>query len=93
VFALPAVGGMTDLDLLGYVAGAHPCAFWPQVRNTWTTNSAGDQSLAMLAIFSTGVGLCFLCGIALSARPIILMNAVTLLLTSAILARKPRFQS
>lgn len=68
------------------------CAFWPQLRKTRTTKSVGDLSLGMLAIFSTGVGLRFLCEIALAAWPIILMNAVTLLLTGAILARKLRFQ-
>jgi MtN3 and saliva related transmembrane protein len=47
----------------------------------------------MLATFSTGVGLWFLYGVALGAWPIIVTNAVTLLLTGAILALKLRFQS
>lgn len=85
---------MTDFDLLGYLAGGlTTCAFWPQLRKTWTTKSAGDVSLGMLAIFSTGVGLWFLYGVALGAWPIIVTNAVTLLLTGAILALKLRFQS
>ncbi|MGE5711874.1 MAG: SemiSWEET transporter [Nitrospira sp.] len=85
---------MSTVDLLGYVAGAlTTCAFWPQLQKTWTSKSAGDVSLGMLAIFTSGVGLWLLYGFMLDAWPIILTNAVTLLLTGAILALKLRYQS
>ena len=73
---------MTVIDLLGFAAGTlTTCAFWPQLLKTWSTKSAGDVSLGMLAIFSAGVCLWFLYGLVLHAWPIILTNAVTLLLT------------
>lgn len=85
---------MTGIDMLGYVAGAcTTCAFWPQLRKTWTTKSAGDVSLGMLAIFSTGVAMWLFYGIALGSWPIILTNAVTILLTGAILLLKLRYRS
>jgi MtN3 and saliva related transmembrane protein len=85
---------MNHVDLLGYVAGVlTTCAFWPQLQKTWTTKSVGDVSLGMLAIFTSGVGLWLCYGIVLGAWPIILTNGVTLLLTSAILTLKFRYQS
>ena len=73
---------MTGIDLLGFAAGTlTTCAFWPQLQKTWSTKSAGDVSLGMLAIFSSGVCLWFLYGLVLHAWPIILTNLVTLLLT------------
>ncbi|GBL40537.1 sugar transporter SemiSWEET [Nitrospirota bacterium] len=84
---------MTGIDLLGFAAGAlTTCAFWPQLQKTWTSKSAGDLSMSMLAIFSAGVGLWFLYGLALQAWPIILTNAVTLVLTGAILVLKWQYR-
>ncbi len=84
---------MTGIDLLGFAAGAlTTCAFWPQLQKTWTSKSAGDLSMSMLAIFSAGVGLWLLYGLALQAWPIILTNAVTLVLTGAILVLKWQYR-
>jgi MtN3 and saliva related transmembrane protein len=47
----------------------------------------------MLAIFSAGVCLWFLYGLVLNSWPIILTNAVTLLLTGAILVLKLRYRA
>jgi MtN3 and saliva related transmembrane protein len=85
---------MSHIDLLGYVAGALTTyAFWPQLQKTLSTKSAADVSLGMLTIFTTGVGLWLCYGVVLGAWPIILTNGVTLLLTSAILILKLRYQS
>jgi MtN3 and saliva related transmembrane protein len=51
------------------------CAFWPQLQKTWTSKSAGDVSLSMLAILSCGVCLWFMYGLVLQAWPIILTNS------------------
>ena len=84
---------MTGIDLLGFAAGIlTTCAFWPQLRKTWITKSAGDVSLGMLGIFSAGVCLWFLYGLVLHAWPIILTNFVTLVLTGAILLLKLRYR-
>jgi MtN3 and saliva related transmembrane protein len=85
---------MTGIDLLGFVAGTcTTCAFWPQLQKTWVTKSAGDVSLGMLAIFSSGVCLWFVYGLVLQSWPIILTNAVTLVLTGAILTLKLHYRS
>jgi MtN3 and saliva related transmembrane protein len=85
---------MTGTDLLGFAAGAlTTCAFWPQLQKTWTSKSAGDISLGMLAIFSSGVCLWFLYGLVLQSWPIILTNFMTLLLTGAILFLKLRYRT
>jgi MtN3 and saliva related transmembrane protein len=85
---------MNEIDLVGYVAGAlTTCAFWPQLQKTWKSRSAGDVSLGMLVIFTSGVGLWLFYGTMIGAWPIILTNAVTLLLTGAILTLKLRYQS
>jgi MtN3 and saliva related transmembrane protein len=84
---------MSGADVLGYVAGVlTTCAFWPQLYQTWATKSAGDVSLWMLAIFTSGVGLWFCYGIVIEAWPIVLTNAVTLLLTATILVLKIRYR-
>jgi len=84
---------MTGIDLLGYTAGMLTTyAFWPQLQKTWASKSAGDVSLGMLAIFSAGVFLWFLYGLVLHSWPIILTNAITLLLTGAILLLKLRYR-
>ncbi|MCI0427044.1 MAG: SemiSWEET transporter [Nitrospiraceae bacterium] len=84
---------MTGIDLLGFAAWMlTTCAFWPQLQKTWTSKSAGDVSLGMLAIFSAGVFLWFLYGLVLHAWPIILTNFITLLLTGAILVLKLRYR-
>jgi MtN3 and saliva related transmembrane protein len=86
-------GIMTGIDLLGFAAGTlTTCAFWPQLQKTWASKSAGDVSLGMLAIFTSGVGLWFIYGLVLQSWPIILTNAVTLILTGAILALKLRYR-
>ncbi len=84
---------MTGIDLLGFAAGTlTTCAFWPQLQKTWTSKSAGDVSMGMLVIFWAGVSLWLLYGLVLQAWPIIVTNAVTLLLTGAILALKLRYR-
>ena len=84
---------MSGLDLLGYVAGAlTTAAFVPQLVKTWRSRSAGDLSYGMMSVFSTGVALWLAYGIVLESWPVILANAVTLVLALAILALKFRFE-
>ena len=86
---------MTGIDLLGFAAGTlTTCAFsGPSCSNTWVSKSAGDVSMGMLAIFSSGVCLWFLYGVVLHSWPIILTNFITLLLTGAILVLKLRYRA
>ena len=74
---------------LGYLAGAlTTIAFVPQLTRTWKTKSAEDISFGMLLTFSIGVLLWLIYGLLIRSPPVILANVVTLILASAILALK-----
>jgi len=78
---------------IGFVAGTlTTIAFLPQLGRTWRTKSADDMSLAMLLTFTAGVFLWLLYGIYVTAWPIIITNAITFLLTLAILVLKLTYQ-
>ena len=81
-----------NADLIGALAGAlTTVAFIPQVWRVWQTRSARDLSLSMYLIFTAGVALWLVYGIALGALPIIVFNSVTLVLAATVLAMKIRF--
>lgn len=78
---------------IGFVAGTlTTMAFLPQLQRTWTTKSADDMSLAMLLAFTTGVFLWLVYGLYLKAWPIVVTNAITFVLTLAILVLKLKYQ-
>ncbi len=80
-------------DVLGLAAGTlTTVAFVPQVVKTWRSRSADDLSLSMFLIFSLGVALWFAYGLVTGALPVILANAVTLVLALAILGMKFLFR-
>ena len=83
---------MTSIDLLGMAAGTlTTIAFIPQAWLTWKTKRADGVSLGMYAVFVTGIVLWLVYGIALGALPVILANAVTLVLALFILGMKIRY--
>lgn len=78
--------------LLGFAAGLlTTVAFVPQVVKIWKTKSARDVSLHTFVTFTLGVGLWLAYGVVREEPPIVVWNAVTLLLAGAILAMKVRF--
>jgi MtN3 and saliva related transmembrane protein len=80
---------MDWIMLTGLAAGAlTTIAFVPQLLKTWKSRSAEDVSLGMLITFCTGVFLWFLYGLFIRSLPVILANAVTLLLAGTILVLK-----
>lgn len=80
---------MTLLDMLGLSAGSlTTLSFIPQVLKTWHSKSADDISTGMFGLFSVGVMLWLIYGIYLHSLPIILANAITLVLSIAILVLK-----
>lgn len=83
---------MDSTTLVGYFAGfLTTVAFVPQVLKTWKSKSASDLSVGMFSVFSVGV-LCWLIyGILLAEVPMILWNAVTLILALALLVMKLKF--
>lgn len=79
------------IEWVGSVAGLlTTIAFIPQVIKTWRSGSAEDISLGMFLLFTTGVLLWLIYGLALNAMPIVVANSVTLILALTILTLKIR---
>jgi MtN3 and saliva related transmembrane protein len=82
----------TVINLIGLFAGAlTTLAFLPQVVKTWRLGRADDLSLGMLLAFSLGVGLWNVYGLLIHAAPIVVANAITLVLALALVGLKIRF--
>ncbi len=79
-------------DLIGYVAATlTTCSFVPQALHTFRTRDVSGISLGMYSVFTSGVALWLAYGVVLQAWPIVIANAITLVLASAILGMKLRF--
>ncbi len=88
--AVNAVGPV--VNVIGLAAAVcTTVSFVPQLIRIWRLRSAREISLIMFLVFSLGVFLWLLYGVFLHAFPIILANAVSLVLSLAILALKLRF--
>jgi MtN3 and saliva related transmembrane protein len=82
---------LTTVDLVGFVAGAlTTAAFVPQVAKSWRTRDLSGVSLRMYSLFTLGVALWLAYGIAVSSWPVIVCNAITLVLAGLVLALKLR---
>jgi MtN3 and saliva related transmembrane protein len=78
--------------LVGLAAGfLTTVAFVPQLLRIWKTRSARDVSLPAFVVFTIGLAGWLAFGIMKQDPPIIIWNAVTLVLAAAILAMKIRF--
>jgi MtN3 and saliva related transmembrane protein len=83
---------MNWVEAVGALAGIlTTIAFIPQVVKTWRSHSAEDISLFMFLLFSTGVALWLVYGIAIASVPVIAANAITLILALSILVLKVRY--
>lgn len=81
-----------NTELIGTVAATlTTVSFVPQVWQVWRTKHTHDISLSMYVAFTAGVALWLAYGIALQAWPIIIANAITLVLAAAVLLMKLRF--
>jgi len=80
---------MQTVDFIGFAAAIFcTIAFIPQVIHSWKTRDLGGISLRMYGLFTTGVALWLIYGIALRTWPIILANSVTLVLAGTVLFLK-----
>lgn len=80
---------MSAADLIGTVAATlTTIAFVPQAWLIWKSGRAEGVSLGMYAIFTVGVALWLLYGVMLGAWPIVVANAITLVLAAFILLMK-----
>lgn len=84
---------MEPVNIVGFAAGAlTTIAFVPQVIKIWKSKHARDISMGTFALFSLGVTMWLLYGIQLGAMPVILANAVTLVLSLTILFFKMKYR-
>lgn len=80
---------MNASDLLGYAAATlTTLSFVPQAWLTFKTRDVSGISLAMYSVFTVGIALWLVYGVMLGAWPLIVANAVTLVLASGILMMK-----
>lgn len=81
-----------DLNLLGYTAAVlTTSAFAPQTLKTIRSRDTQGISLWMYVIFTIGITLWLLYGLAANAWPIVIANAVTLPLAATNLVLKLRY--
>jgi MtN3 and saliva related transmembrane protein len=74
---------------LGLVAGVLTTAAWlPQIARTWRSRSADDLSWPYLLVFSAGVSLWLLYGVLSDDVPVLVANAVTIVLVGLLLGLK-----
>lgn len=80
-------------DLIGYLAASlTTLSFVPQAWHTFRTRDVRGISLGMYSIFTLGVALWLVYGLRVGAWPVVVANAVTLVLASAILVMKLVFE-
>ena len=84
---------MLSTEWIGYFAASlTTLSFVPQVWQTWKTRHTKDISLRMYLLFTCGVALWLVYGLLVDALPVVLSNLVTLVLASAVLVMKLRFE-
>jgi len=84
---------MDNATILGLLAGAcTTIAFFPQLIKTWKSKSTKDVSLHMYIVFCIGIVLWLLYGLMIHSTPVIIANAVTLVIASMILLMKIRYR-
>jgi len=82
---------MSLMDYTGYAAAfCTTSAYVPQVLRVWRTRSTKDISLKMFLVLVTGLILWLAYGFWRGEMPLIIANAVTLMLASIILYFKIR---
>jgi len=80
------------VSLLGLAAGTcTTMSFVPQVVKSWKTKETKDLSGAMIVLVVIGMGMWLTYGILTKDLPIILANAVSLILTITMLVIKIRY--
>lgn len=76
-------------DLVGYPAAfLTTIAFVPQAWKSWRTRDLAGISLPMYALFTLGVAMWLIYGVAIGSLPIIIANVVTFLLAALVLCLK-----
>lgn len=84
---------MDYITILGLSAGALTTfAFLPQVIRVWKLKETRDLALSTFLMFSIGVFLWLIYGVFVNDLPVIIANAVTLVLALIILGFKLKYK-
>ncbi len=79
-------------DFVGFLAATlTTAAFGPQAWKTFRSRDVSGISLGMYALFTAGVALWLVYGLFMANLPIVIANAITLSLASAVLLMKLRY--
>ena len=82
----------STITIIGSIAAAlTTLAFVPQVVRVWRLKNARDISLPTFLLFSVGVFVWLIYGLLVDSLPIILANALTLVLAVVIVSLKLKF--
>jgi len=82
-----------NIEHLGFAAAVCTTgAFVPQVLLVWRERGAPGVSIGMYMLFITGVALWLAYGLALDAWPVVIANALTLMLACGVLGMKLYFE-
>lgn len=80
---------MNTSELIGFFAASlTTIAFVPQAYQSWKTRDLSGISLPMYSLFSTGVLFWLIYGILITSWPVIIANAITLILACVVLSLK-----
>lgn len=83
---------MTLVELVGYVAAClTTLSFVPQAWLIYRTRNVSGVSLGMYGVFTAGVTLWMIYGLMVRGWPVVVANAVTLVLALLIVAMKIRY--
>ena len=84
---------MTFVDIFGFAAGAlTTLAFLPQVIKAFVTKQTKDVSLLTFIALTIGISLWLVYGILIDSLPVILANAISLILVSTMLIFKIKYK-
>ena len=82
---------MDYVELIGYAAATlATLAFLPQVLKSWKSQSTGDLSWGMLSLIASALFLWLVYGLLISSLPLILEDAISLVLVLALVFIKIR---
>ena len=83
---------MEIIEIIGLLAGAcTTLSFVPQVMKSFQTKSVKDFSWLYFLIFGSGLYFWLIYGLFLNSLPIILANAVTLILVLVLIGMKLKY--
>jgi len=84
---------MSNLDILGLIAASFSTSsFIPQIWRTWKTHDVSGISLSTYIIMTIALSLWLLYGILKGDVPLIIANAIMVMLSSIIAAMKIVFE-